>query len=299
MPALVPELVNMASDPAVSTTDLLRRALVVARRLAVPELVEWISSEMNGYAYGSPVPDYRVIFGSLMAYNDVRGHDIPCSTPDDKTSIFLRKHSEHQSIPVLEQLIANGGQLVKHFPASIERQLEDSMLIPMRPKLVFSKPQVQGIVEMARNRVLDWALDLEGRGIVGEGMSFTPQEKQAVQQQHYHFGDVSGSQIQIGSSASTQTQSNTTGTDLDALQGLVEALGAALDRDTVQGDAADELRAELATLKAQAASPKPKWEIIKATARTIKTVAEGAAGNILGELGKPHVQTLLTLAAGG
>jgi len=173
------------------------------------------------------------------------------------------------------------------------------MLIPMRPKLVFSKPQVQGIVEMARNRVLDWALNLEGRGIVGEGMSFTPQEKQAVQQQHYHFGDVSGSQIQIGSSASTQTQSNTTGTDLDALQGLVEALGAALDRDTVQGDAADELRAELATLKAQAASPKPKWEIIKATARTIKTVAEGAAGNILGELGKPHVQTLLTLAAGG
>jgi len=42
----------------------------------------------------------------------------------------------------------------------------------------------------------------------------------------------------------------------------------------------------------------PKWEIIKATARTIKTVAEGAAGNILGELAKSHVQTLLALAAG-
>lgn len=55
---------------------------------------------------------------------------------------------------------------------------------------------------------------------------------------------------------------------------------------------------ELATLKAQAASPKPKWEIIKATARTIKTVSEGAAGNILGELAKPHVQTLLAFAAG-
>ena len=34
------------------------------------------------------------------------------------------------------------------------------------------------------------------------------------------------------------------------------------------------------------------------TARTIKTVAEGAAGNILGELAKPHVATLLALAAG-
>ena len=34
-----------ASTPAVSTADLLRRALVVARRLAVPELVDWINSE--------------------------------------------------------------------------------------------------------------------------------------------------------------------------------------------------------------------------------------------------------------
>ena len=40
MPALVPELVDMASTPAVSTADLLRRALVVARRLAAPELVD-------------------------------------------------------------------------------------------------------------------------------------------------------------------------------------------------------------------------------------------------------------------
>ena len=89
------------------------------------------------------------------------------------------------------------------------------------------------------------------------------------------------------------------GTDLGALRGLIEALGSALDRGAVQGDAADELRAELATLKAQADSPKPKWEVIKATARSIKIVAEGAAGNILGDLARPHVATLLALAAGG
>lgn len=118
-----------------------------------------------------------------------------------------------------------------------------------------------------------------------------------MQQIHNHFGNVSGSQIQISSSGSTQTQAHTTtSTDLEDLQGLIEALATALG--TMQGDTADELRAELATLKAQAASPKPKWEIIKATARSIKTVAEGAAGNIMGELAKPHFATLLALAAG-
>lgn len=60
--------------------------------------------------------------------------------------------------------------------------------------------------------------------------------------------------------------------------------------------AADELRAELATLKAQANSPKPKWEIIKATARSIKTVAEGAAGGLIAGLAQPHMATLLALA---
>ena len=117
-----------------------------------------------------------------------------------------------------------------------------------------------------------------------------------MQQQHYHFGNVSGSQIQISSSGSTQTQANTTGgTDLEALNGLIEGLDAALER--VQGDAADELRAELATLKAQAESPKPKWEIIKATARSIKAVAEGAAGGLISGLAQPHMATLLALAA--
>jgi hypothetical protein len=60
-------------------------------------------------------------------------------------------------------------------------------------------------------------------------------------------------------------------------------------RGTVQSDAADELRAELATLKAQTISSKPKWEIIKVIARSIKTVAAGVAGNILRKLVRPHV----------
>ena len=75
---------------------------------------------------------------------------------------------------------------------------------------------------------------------------------------------------------------------------LNRALGAALA--DAKGDAADELRADIATLKAQAESPKPKWEIIKATARSIKTVAEGAAGNVLASLAQPHITTLLALA---
>lgn len=297
MTALVPELVNMASTPAVSTADLLRRALVVARRLDAPELVDWIGSELNGYT--GEVPVYRVIRGQLLAMNPVNGL-IPFTVRNAEMFDLLTQHRERQSIPELEQLARSEEELLRYFPPETERKLMQSMSIPMRPQLTFSPVQLQGIVEKVRNRILGWALDLEGRGVLGEGMTFTQQEKQTVQQIHNYFGNVSGSQIQISSNGSTQTQANTTtGIDLEALRGLIEALGKVLDGGTVQGETADELRAELATLKAHAASSKPKWDIIKATAHTIKTVAEEASGNILGALAQPHVLTLLALAVGG
>lgn len=293
MPALVPELVNMASDPNVSSGDLLRRALVVAKRLAVPELADWISAELEGYK-GKTVPDYRKVNGHPQVFNPYRGYQ-PLHMPTPEWARAVSRASIWQSIPELEKMAQSGSDVRLSYTPELEQNLMRAMEIPLAPSLAMSNVEIHGIVEKVRTRILDWALDLEGRGIIGDGMSFTPQEKQAVQQQHYHFGNVSGSQIQISSSGSTQTQANTTGgTDLEALKGLIEGLDAALER--VQGDAADELRAELATLKAQAESPKPKWEIIKTTARSVKTVAEGAAGNILASLAQPHIATLLALA---
>lgn len=299
MSALVPELVDMASSPTVSTADLLRRALVVASRLDVPELVGWIQSELNGYV--EDVPEYRTIIGALFVDNPYRG-DVPFVIPAEMNEPATRVKL-HQSIPELIQLAQRGSMLKRYFPPEAEQALmtlmEAGTGYVARPFVKFTSTQVTGVIERVRSRVLDWALDLERRGIIGDGMSFTMKEKEAVQAQHYHFGDVSGSQIQISSNGSTQTQANTAnGTDLEALRGLIDALGVILERDTLRGDTADELRAELETLKAQAASPKPKWEVIKATARSIKSVAEGAAGNILGQLAQPHAATLLALAAG-
>ena len=298
MPALVPELVIMASNPSVPTDDLLRRALVVAKRLNVGELVSWIDAELNGYKIDQEVPDYRTVRGLLRAIDLFSGRSIPLEVNSAKLAHTLSTMPLRQSITELEHLAASPSGVKINYGHEWHQALTEHLEDDLSPYVSVSSAQLLAVISSARNRILDWGLDLEGRGILGESMSFTQQEKQAVQEQHYHFGNVSGSQIQISSNGSTQTQANTTGTDLEALRGLVEALGTALDRGTVQGDAADELRAELATLKAQAASPKPKWEIIKATARTIKTVAEGAAGNILGELAKPHVATLLALAAG-
>ncbi len=296
MPALVPELVNMASDPAVPTDDLMRRALVVAKRLNVGELVEWIDAELNGYKVDQEIPEYRTVRGLLRATDLFSGRSIPLEVNSAKLARTLSTMPLRQSVTELEHLAASPSGVKINYGHEWHQALTEHVGNDLSPYVSVSSAQLRAVISSTRNRILDWALDLEGRGIIGEGMSFTPQEKQAVQEQHYHFGNVSGSQIQIGSNGSTQSQANTTaGTDLEALKGLVQALGATLA--DAKGDTADELRAELATLKAQADSPKPKWGIIKATARSIKTVAEGAAGGLIAGLTQQHMATLLALAA--
>ena len=194
------------------------------------------------------------------------------------------------------QLAQSTTGIYSHFPANIEHTLMQMMReangVTMRPALRFSTVQVQGVIEKVRSRVLEWALDLEAKGVLGEGMTFTQQEKQTVQQQHYHFGDVSGSQIQIGSNSSNQTQTQTGG-DMAALSALIELLRDAIQQGRIEAEVRDELQAELATLQAQAASPKPKWAIIKATAGSIKAVLENGAGGVLAAQALPYLTALL------
>ncbi len=293
MPALVPELVNMASDPAVSTGDLLRRALVVARRLGVPDLVDWITSELEGYG-DRPLPTYRIVQGRPQVFNPYHGYQ-PLMFDTAESAECFSKANVRQSIPELEQLAQSKSEIRMTYSATVEHMLRESLNVPLTPSMSLSTVQIHGMVQTVRSQILKWALDLEGQGVLGEGMTFTQQEKLAVQEHHFHISNVSGSQIQIGSNGSTQSQSNRSGATIEELKGLVLALGAALEGS--QGNEADELRAELATLKAQAESPKPKWDIIKATARSIKTVAEGAAGGLLAGLSQPHLAILLALAA--
>lgn len=289
MSAIVPELVNMATDPSVGTADLLRKALVVVRRLAVPDLVEWISGELNGYKEGD-IPDYRLLRGQLKALNPING-PIPLMMPSAESTEHVTLARIHQSVPELVQLAQSKTGVFCYFSADMEHRLMRGMQVQMRPVISLSTVQIHGIVEKVRSRILEWALDLEGRGVMGEGMTFSPQEKQMVQQQHYHFGDVTGSQIQISSTGSNQTQTPTS--DMDALKALIEVLRDALVRGEVAGELGDELRAELATLQAQAASPKPKWQVIKATASSIKSVLENATGSIVAAQALPYLVALL------
>ena len=56
MSSLVRELQTQALDSNLPVTDLLRKALVVARELEISALEEWVKSELSGYTEAKNIP---------------------------------------------------------------------------------------------------------------------------------------------------------------------------------------------------------------------------------------------------
>jgi len=284
MPALIPELIAMASDPAVKTTDLLRKALVAARLLKQHEWAAWINNELQGYPDGVDLPAYRLLRGELKAYNPVRGL-IPLHTPSAEITERLSTCRFTCSVTELEELATSEFGVRYLFPPEFAEALRGSQRLPMTPEVAVDACKVRGLLGAVRDKVLIWALDLAEAGIHGEGMTFTAQERQQAQQLAsvtFNFnGGVNGFQY-MHDSPGGQQQQTVTGEQRDAaLDALLPWLEKVIAQGQLQQEACAELQAELDTLKAQAASPNPKWPVIGAVAGSVRTILEGAGGGVL------------------
>jgi len=117
-------------------------------------------------------------------------------------------------------------------------------------------------------------------------MTFTAQERQQAQQfapvAHIHIGgNFNGGQLMVSSPGGQQQQTLTGEQKEAALAALLPWLAQVIAQGQLQREACAELQAELDTLKAQAASPNPKWPVIGAVAGSVRTILEGAGGGML------------------
>jgi hypothetical protein len=284
--ALVLELQRDALDSGVPISDLLRKALVVARKLDIPEFEEWTTSELSGYPDRAQVPAYRIIRGEVKAWNPYIGMWIPMVMPDVQRAEKLSRRGSNQGVAELEALLRGSEKnvvLQMPFSKAIEFNLMAGASVPLVPTLVVPRTRIVGILDNVRNIVLNWSLRLEKDGIFGESMTFSSEEMKRAAEQVYnvtHFhGDVSGSQIQQFSSSSSQNL--TTGVDVEALASFVERVRAVLPELRLEPEQRVEIEAELTTLAIQAKSPKPKAAVVRESLRSLRNVLEGTTGSII------------------
>lgn len=288
--SLVQELQRDAIGSQVPTSELLRKALVVARKLEIPEFRDWISLEIQGYPDGEKTPGYRMVYGELIALNPVRG-PIPVYIQSDEVADIITRYPFSEPISKIEDLVAETGnqphaRISREFPHGALQMLREMMTISHDYPLYYATgaAQLKALLHHVRNTIFDWSLKLEEDGITGEGLSFSREEKQMAAQNNYHIenfiGSMQGSQIQQKTSNSTQNYT-ATGFDSKALQTLLQGLGSWLPTAPVSDEEREEIVADLETVRSQSTSPKPKPAILQAALSSIKSVLEGAATRAL------------------
>ncbi|PTS80456.1 hypothetical protein DBR33_01625 [Stenotrophomonas sp. HMWF022] len=276
MSSLVQEIQRDALDPKVGVSDLLRKALVVSTKLKINGDTAWIKAELSGYGGDAELPSYRELRGIPQVHNPFHGY-IPFQM-SPKLELEFCKFPMGFSVAEVESLLQqNEDQLRFSFPAPVTAFFLKGMEVPMQPSLAISASVFHGVLDKVRNRVLQWALDLEDAGVVGDGMSFSPMEVKAAQ----HVTNITNN---IGSMHNSQLQQLSSGQQSYQMSENREELAAFLKelRSAAESKGgAGQVLVDVDTVLVQLQSAEPKRGIVEESLKSLRTVLEGAAGGAL------------------
>lgn len=292
--SIVAELQREAISSNSKISDLLRKAFFVARKLKVTEFEQWITQELYGYnCPPKDIPEYRQIVGRIMWFNPVHNW-VPAVIHEEELSETLKRVKLAESVTELADLIESDKGHGLHFQLNQTHQnilsnvfkeqlIELGLYGTSVFRLDFGKSKAQGIIDTVRNIVLDWSLKLEEDGIMGEDLSFSDKEKQEASKQNYNinnfYGNASGIQFQQNSPNSTQTMTN--GVDVGQISELITKIKENIDQTGLSEEQQSVVESEVETISAELVSAQPQPTVIQKSLQSIRTMLEGAGGNVI------------------
>jgi hypothetical protein len=197
MSSLVTDLQKDILSSKKSVTEILRTAKLISAKLGLADITGLVDSELGGYKDANKVPVYREMTGgTLYVYNPVRGWTFAGNLSERD----LRYRSA-QAVSELEELAK--APFVSTTCAQ-KFELTDGFMMQFPQQVRHSPMEIKRILEAIKDQILNWAIELEQRGITGENMSFDKEEKQRAQKQTFniqHFtgvlGDVKNSNVSV------------------------------------------------------------------------------------------------------
>jgi len=202
---LVNELQVSAEREDVLT--VLRKAKRLASKLGVADINHWLQSEMEGYDEGPALPKYRVIKATLV-YN-TNGY-IPAGYGYMASGIMpypgnitVDRFLDDSMSEVLAMIASveerNYGLYCPIDESNALRELRNAMHPSIANRVTFmfqmNSGQVRAIPDAVKDKVLDWACELERRGVHGEGVTFNEKEKQIAHTIVFNIKDSTVGQL--------------------------------------------------------------------------------------------------------
>ena len=163
------DVVDSLTRGSSRVADTLRQSKILAHEIGLPEFRSWIDHELNGYSKDEQLPLYRICKAQNLATlvgpgGVVRNKALPTShLPED-----IRSHVEsiyfRQGVGELEAM-ANEDGLSSVWPADVVRSLGRTLRITGGEIADVRSPvpryAVQGVLDNVKNRLLDFALELQ------------------------------------------------------------------------------------------------------------------------------------------
>lgn len=175
--------------------DLLRKALILARRVKSAELEQWVKRELNGYEDKADVPDYRVVrpdsTGTFHGPFGARITNAPI--PLSLVPEVVRRAVEvvHLSEPIatyatLAEETGEGQTVIRWRAEAIAYTNKESVIYPRMgladAYMHIGRAQLVGMVDTVRTRLLEFALGLaDVDPQAGEAGSKLPPAEQLTQ----------------------------------------------------------------------------------------------------------------------
>lgn len=276
------ELQRDCLDTKVSVSTILRKAKVIASKLELRELSDWIDSELNGYTCSmEDLPPHRKGIGAPRFRNPYHGW-CPIMTDDGWFGTVIRTVFFPQPVSELESLTEDRDTdtLVMQYSPSIQRALQEQLPAPMECALHFSKAQVASALDFTRNKTLEWALELEQKGILGEGFTFKESQKQEARMvtNHIYGGNIGVLGSVSGDAHSSGFYSVSGEINIDGVSRLVSGIREALP--ALPESLREDVRQQASELETELVDGNPRTSRIRAIVESLKSVLEGAGGNL-------------------
>ncbi|MCA8098649.1 AbiTii domain-containing protein [Burkholderia contaminans] len=291
---LVIELQSMAVNQDTSVIQLVRTAKLVAVKLALADASSWIDAELSGYENLSLVPSYRVLAGECVGLDPYRGW-MPVQFPDAELQSSCSEAKVGQPLGSMEPLLADGSDhSLLPYPFEMQRHLQNFFQRNIKFAIRLSKPQLIGIFDAVRNATLNWSLQLEQAGVLGENMSFTLTEKREAQSVTQQFFVQNAGVIgNVSDNATVTNHQQVTGElSINGVRDLVEQARTALS--ALPPETAGQVSPLLAEIDAEASKPQPNHGKLKAALASVRTICEGAGGSLVASAIVTGVQSLLS-----
>lgn len=233
MSSLVLELQQLAANGSTSVAELLRRSRMVATKLNLVEMNAWIESEMHGYSLDVDLPSYRVLKGELVARNPVNGILMPLRFEPKLTQNISTIAMRDSVGKIVELATSADAEIDVRFDNEVEAGIRLMMSEFHRAWVIpFARLygcQLLGVLDTVRNKILDWSLQLESMGILGENLTFSETEKLAASTT-FTINNFSGnlnavSNSTLSSSNISQRNSSVVKGDKESLLAYLRSIG--------------------------------------------------------------------------